>query len=80
MRQQLSGDSTVQSVTINVSYSDVFHSLVFLPVYITQYKYSSSTFKVFISAQTGTVSAERPFGLGTAGGLINKVRSWFVSN
>jgi len=78
MRQEIRQDLTIQSLKLNVKYGDIYHTMIYLPVYITKYKYNSQSYTALISAQTGTVSAGRPFGLGTAGTVISKIRGWFV--
>jgi len=81
MRYEFNKDLNIQSLNLSVKYSEVLHTLVYLPVYISYYKYNSQSYKALISAQSGTVSADRPFGLGaSAGSFINKIRGWFISN
>uniref|UniRef100_A0A7S4I9C6 RING-type domain-containing protein n=1 Tax=Vannella robusta TaxID=1487602 RepID=A0A7S4I9C6_9EUKA len=80
MRQEFSPEQSIQSVNLRVKYSEVYQTLIYLPVYITYYKYNSQSYTALISAQSGTVSADRPFGLGSAGSVINKIRGWFISN
>ena len=68
---------SVQSVTVNVKFSNIMYTLVYMPMYITTYEYNSKTYQVLISGQTGTITAQRPYGFGTAGQYVNKIKSWF---
>jgi hypothetical protein len=73
---------TVQTISLNISYENIMNSLLYLPVYLYAYEYNSTQYHVLISAQTGSVSANRPLGYGTkvASNLIGAVKRWFVSN
>jgi len=78
--QDIKKDYALRSMELRVEFSEVLHTQIYLPMYITHYTYKSCTYRVIVSAQTGTVSAERPFGFGSAGHVLNKIRGWFISN
>jgi len=77
MSSQIKKQYSLHSLDLTVEFSEVFHTLIYLPVYITHYEYRSETYAAMVSAQTGSVSAERPFGLGGAGQMIDRIRKWF---
>jgi len=70
----------IQVVNSNIKYSNFMRSLIYLPVYCYSYSHNNSNYQVLISAQTGTVSGQRPFALGKAVNLLGNLKSWFVSN
>lgn len=77
MAEKNSTNGRVQSVTLNVKFSNIMYTLVYMPMYITTYEYNMKTYQVLISGQTGTITGQRPYGFGTAGQYVNKIKSWF---
>jgi len=73
---------SVQTTNLNIAYENIMNSLLYLPVYLYGYEYDSTQYYVLISAQTGTVSGNRPLAFGTkvASNLLGAVKKWFVTN
>jgi len=69
--------SVVKNVIIKSAYSNVVVRLIYLPSYITSFEYASKRYFIVMNAQTGEVSANRPYGLGTLGQIGGTIGSYF---
>jgi len=70
--------STIQSIKIAYKFSNVSYKLLYFPFYISSYEHNSVRYDFVISAETGEISGNRPYGTGSLGGAVSKVRNWFA--
>lgn len=64
---------------INVHFVGASKKLIFLPVFVGTYEYEKKDYHFVLNAQTGTVQAQRPYGLGRIGS-IGKASADFVGS
>ncbi len=62
VRQRIGGDTQVVN-SVNSRYDAITYRHLLLPVWLLAYKFSNTTFQVFINAATGEVQGERPYSV-----------------
>ncbi len=60
IKQRIGGDRQ-RILSCNVKYSKITYKHIFLPVYISSYKYGKKLYQFLVNARTGEVQGERPY-------------------
>jgi len=69
---------SIDSLMVTCRFSNVVYKLIYFPFYVSTYQYASEEYLFAVSAQTGQIIGGRPYGCGTVGGVVNKVKNWFL--
>mmetsp|Transcript_8510 Transcript_8510/g.35512 ORF Transcript_8510/g.35512 Transcript_8510/m.35512 type:complete len:418 (-) Transcript_8510:108-1361(-) len=67
----------ILSIEPSMTFRDIQHSLIYLPLYVSTYQHGGKKFKFVVSGQTGEICGERPYGIGQAGAMLSTVKKWF---
>jgi len=71
-RNKIFQETSCESVTDfkqDINFSSIDRSKNYLPCYLIKYTYQDVEYTAVINAQTGSIKAERPWGLGKLGTL-----------
>jgi len=67
----------IQGFQAKVDSSNLNQKLLYFPVYVSSYQYEGKTYPFVVSGQSGSVQAQRPYGLGKVGELGSMIGGLF---